>query len=328
MSRRYTLISSAHYIPLSPNEVIVKGSALEGFTLIIEDPEKRGITSSIIEKLNTTPLTPTELSEILDSTATSESCAEFLESMRKGGAISCIDSDPAYADLESAWSAFVRFGELPDSTLLKPVTVIGSQQTEEILKLAKSWGVPIKLISPEQVDLRKFITDSTSTDIATAEFQHRRNATPLLYVSFGAERAEMYRINEKAVSLGVAVLYARLDGVEYTVGPYVVPGHSACAWETERLWARSSADSEQYETLLRYRHNKESISNSIIGRTAFSTSLAISILELSLRGASERIANVLHGRATTQTISTHSVMRLPRCPVCLPLQPLVRNPLY
>ena len=319
MSRKYTLISSATYIPLSPNELLVKGNSLEGFSILVEDPEKRGVAALIFRALESSGHTPEGLVAALNLDISPDDCKELLESMREGGAISCVEDNDESPEVESVWSAFVRYGEMPDPALLRTVTVLGNKDAEGLLDVARDWGVPLEVIPPEQLNFSAFSPEQS---------QCREHIKPVVYVSFGSERAEMYRINEQAVLAGVPVLYARLDGVEYTVGPYAVPGQSACAWEAERLLARSSADREQCETLLQHRSTKGYESTGCVGKSGISLALAVSLLELSLRGTSERAGTVLHGRVTTLRTSVHSVMRLPRCPICLPMQPLIRNPLY
>lgn len=327
MSRRYTLLSAASYIPLSPHEVIVKGSALEGFSLLVEDPERRGITASIIRALEDGAHTPEELAGILDSAVSPEACGQLLETMRESGVLG-VNQDSEPADLETIWSAFVRYGELPDPSLLRPVTVVSSRDADGVLEGARAWGIPLVVVRPDEINLTDFAPAAPLHNGETDTVALRRDRKPVVHFSFESERAEMYRLNEQAVAAGVSVLYSRLDGVEYTVGPYVVPGQTACAWEAERLWARSSADREQYETLLRHRSSQGHTSSNVVGQAGLSSALAVSLLELSLRGTSERAGTVVHGRSTTHQVSTHSLMRLPRCPVCLPMQPLARNPLY
>ncbi|MBT1035954.1 hypothetical protein KJY78_06300 [Canibacter sp. lx-45] len=328
MMQKYALLASASYIPVSPNEVLVKGSALEGFSVLVEDPERRGVITSILQELEDGGRTPEEIVAVLDAEITPEECCKWLESMREGGVLRCLYSEEDNVDRESIWRAFVRYGEIPDPTLLQKLTVVGSGQAECVLEGARALGVSLNVIPLEELDLDSFNPPPSSITLDADNSKLRRNLNPLLYVSFGADRAELYRFNELAVAAGVPVLYARLDGVDYTVGPYVIPGLSACAWEVERSWARASADREQYETLLRHRSLNGNAPISIVGRAGLSTALAVSLLELSLLGFSERAGTIVYGRATVQEISTHSIMRLPRCPVCLPMQPAVRNPLY
>lgn len=330
MPRRYTLVSAATYIPLSPNEIVVKGSALEGFSLLVEDPDKRGIAASVIAVLERGARTPVELAGELAADVSDEGCADLLESMRRGGALTCVDDEAGDVDAEAAWSAFVRYGELPRPELLRTVTVAASRPAGPVLACAQSWGVPLKVVDAEALDLTAFAQPAAADgETESEEIPVRRDARPLVHLSFDSERAEVYRVNERAVAAGASVLYVRLDGVEYVVGPYVVPGRTACAWEAERSWARASADRGQYEMLLRHRSEDGAEAAPLsVGEAGLSAALAPSLLELSLRGTSERAGSAVHGRTTTQQTSTHSVMRLPRCPVCMPMQPLTRNPLY
>lgn len=328
MARTYSLISTATYIPLSPNEVIIKGSAFEGFTLLVEDPERRDIAASIIQFLRKEARTPKEVAECLGNGTDASSCEDLLESMRKAGAISGFTSVSSDTDYESIWSAFIRYGDLPDVSLLRTVTIASSNDVESLISGAREWGVPIEIADPEQLVFGDFTVAPPMDAESSSQLRVRRDPKPLVYLDVGSERAAMYRFNEQAVAAGVSVLYVRLDGVEYAVGPYVIPGSTPCMWEVERSWARSSADREQYETMLRHRVSRDWKGVNPVGRSGISIPLAVSLLELSLRGTCNLAGFVTHGRITTLKVSRHSVMRLPRCPVCLPMQPLSRNPLY
>jgi bacteriocin biosynthesis cyclodehydratase domain-containing protein len=124
----------------------------------------------------------------------------------------------------------------------------------------------------------------------------------------------------------VPLLYVGMDGVDLRLGPYVVPGRTPCMWEVERQWLRASADSIQYESLMRVDRGRTAPTE--IAVQSLNAALAPLLLELALRGTSSAVGSVRHVKVTTGTNSFHSVMRLPRCPVCLPMQPLTRNPLY
>jgi hypothetical protein len=50
------------------------------------------------------------------------------------------------------------------------------------------------------------------------------------------------------------------------------------------------------------------------------------VIELGLTNRSGLLGRALIGRTTTVELRAQTVLRLPRCPVCLPLRPLLRNP--
>lgn len=334
--RMFAQLEHAHYIPTSPNEVLVKGGALEGFSLLVEDPERRGLAATLVRSLGAgTSLQ--ELHESLNGTGasvTGEELEAFLDTLVEHGAIKEIATRELSP--ESSWSAFVRFGELPSSADLHEITVVASADGAAILEGAQALGVPVSVIAPDDVDWGALgaarpvdpeVEDPGAIDLTTIPV--RRAAQLVLHLAMDGARAEATRVNERASAAGVPVLYAAVDGVDYRVGPYVVPGQTACFWEVERQWARASADRPQYETVLRLRErDRLPHSGSAVGALAASSALAPWLLELSLRRASSLAGEVIHGRATTTEASRHKVMRLPRCPVCLPLQPIMRNPLY
>lgn len=141
----------------------------------------------------------------------------------------------------------------------------------------------------------------------------------------GTQRAAMYRINESLVGARVPFLSCQVDGVEVSVGPFVVPGRTACLWEVERLWARSTASESHYETLLA---SGVSRTSPLVTRHTLTAAALPWLIELAIRGTSSLAGEVVRVRATNSVSTQHAVMRLPRCPVCMPLAPAVRNPLY
>ncbi|MDN5892916.1 MAG: hypothetical protein L0H93_02725 [Nocardioides sp.] len=305
----YAQLEAATYIPTSSNEIVVKGGALEGFSLLIEDPERRGLIGHLVDAVGA----GATIEELLSALAVrghhlaEEDLDDILTHLVEAGALKKTGDGEGAAN--AAWQGFVRYGELPPPDLLSTVHVVTSEPTEDILASAQSLGVPVEVFTPDAYDW------------AAPE--------PVLHLGLDSTRTELLGVNQEAVNAGRPVLYASMDLVDYRVGPYVVPGKTACMWETERQWARSSADRSQYETLVRIQElDPRRESRSAFGQQVFSSCLAGWLLELSLRCTSSLVGEVIHGRATTSSTRRHSVMRLPRCPVCLPMQPLTRNPLY
>lgn len=349
MVHRYSLIPSATYIPRTPNEVLVKGGALEGFSLIIDDPSRRGLAVQIVDELQRAPQSITELSSVLQARVELDDLETMLESLESGGAIMRLDEE-SLPQVEEAWATFIRYGYIPSKSLLSELTVVGEGDVDQYLRVAKSWGIPFCVVSPRELefehlqntfehsrslpeveDLEKSASDR---DVLTEAKAHSRELG-VVFIGESSERKELMSFNREAVRRGISVLYAGIDGADYSVGPYVVPGKTACMWETERQWARASADREQYESLLRSRERiklsateADSGDSPHVATDMFSATIAPALLELSLRRTSGRGGVVLHGRSTTSDLRDHSVMRLPRCPVCAPMQPIARNPLY
>ncbi len=328
MGHRYSLIPSATYIPQSPHEVLVKGGALEGFSLLINDPLRRGLTARIVAELRHSARSAEELSKDLREEIGVDDLKSMLLEMESGGAIERLD-DESLPESDGAWTTFVRYGELPDPRLLSELTVAAEIDASPFLQVASSWGIPLRLTNPEDVGLGD-IEPVADTPPHSPDAPRQG----IVFIGESYARTGLMIFNRDAIRNRLPVFYASIDGSDYTVGPYVVPGKTACMWETERQWARSSADREQYETLLRVRQrgNSDAVSPSRehkhVAAEAFAATLAPALLELSLRGTSSRGGVVLHGRATTSELSNHSVMRLPRCPICMPMQPMARNPLY
>lgn len=324
----YATIPTATYYPLTPNEVMVKGSLFEGFTVLIEDPDSRNLTDSLIGKLQERPHTVSELVESTGAVASYDALESLLEDLVDGGVLIRSSTDRGASEREAAWRRFVRFGVLPPNDLLMNVTVVADSDISEILEVANDWGIPTTQEHSSEVEFQAFQRGSETNEGADQRVVASRTATPLVHVSTTGGRTAQQTFNSEAARSGVPVLYVTVDGVETVLGPYVVPGETACYWEAERLLSRTVSDRPYMDVLDRARRHQWGAQPAEAGRAMFAVELAVAVLEVSLRGTSQFAGQVRHARATSLQSSVHQVMRLPRCPVCDPLTPQPRNALY
>lgn len=324
----YRQIPSAKYILVSRDEVVVKGSAIEGFSLLMEDAERRGITARLVEILERGGDAASIHEALGEKRITVEELAKSLEEMADSGAILAEDTgDPG----EGAWLAFVRYGHVPDLSGVPPLTLVGGEPAHLLADTMATYGLRTEVIEePADVPLPDFAFEpgTEKGENQAAGIPVNRSATAsLVFVADPGRRAEMFRFNERAITARVPFLACSLSGVDISVGPHVVPGRTACLWECERLWARSSATEKEYELMLSSLEER-SAPPPTVARAAFATTATPWLLELAIRGTSSLSGQVVRARATSSETSIHAVMRLPRCPVCLPLAPALRNLLY
>lgn len=322
----YRQIPQARYIPISLDEVLVKGGALEGFSLLIEDPERRGITQHLVAALEvggdadslTARLPPDRRPDVDDLEV-------LLGELANAGSIL---ADRQRCGSEADWLAFMRYGTVPDLSGAAPLVIVGGATATVLAEAVAGYGQPVTVIAdPDAWDglpdyaLREQPPGDTEPSLPIAP------PTRIVFCADPASRAQLYRFNERAVAARAPFLHVSASGVEITVGPHVVPGRSACLWEFERLWARSSAGEPHYELLIESgvtpREELPAISRPALVAVALPWAL-----ELALRGESSLTGRVRRARATDGSSSEHGVMRLPRCPVCMPLAPALRNLLY
>ena len=330
----YRQIPTATYIPVSHDEVIVKGSAVEGFSLIIEDPQLRGVTSSVIEALvdggdaQRVHERIGESRRIDTERIDTEDIDELLNELADAGAIA---RDDWQDDTAAAWLCFVRYGYLPDLSAAAPFTVVGGEAACTLAEAMQAYGAAVAVTpDPDIVNVAELsaVADAPPDEEGSAGVPVFRGPTEnVVLVDDGQHRAALYRFNENMVKTRVPFLSCTVDGVQITVGPYVLPGRTPCLWETERQWARATAGESEYETLLSSgRHPRQRYP--LVARGAFAATAAPWLVELAVRGTSSLTGEVLRARATDGSSSRHSLMRLPRCPVCMPLAPALRNLLY
>lgn len=328
----YRQIPQARYIPISLDEVLVKGGALEGFSLLIEDPQRRGITQHLVAALEDGG-DPGTLAARLPEQRRPE-IDELETLLRELAEAGSILADCDHNGSEADWLAFMRYGAVPDLSGTAPLVLLGGATASVLAEAMAGYGQRVTVVAdPDAWDglpdhaLRERPPGEAAEAGAAPTLPVATAPTRVVFCADPTRRAQLYRFNERAVAARAPFLHVSADGVEITVGPHVVPGRSACLWEFERLWARSSAGEPHYELLLesgvRGREELPAIS-----RPALVAAAVPWLVELGLRGASSLTGRVKRARATDGTSSEHGVMRLPRCPVCMPLAPALRNLLY
>jgi bacteriocin biosynthesis cyclodehydratase domain-containing protein len=115
------------------------------------------------------------------------------------------------------------------------------------------------------------------------------------------------------------------SGAQLVVGPYVHPGQSACFWEFELQRSRSMFQHSHYQAVLQLNGRSAATTSPFVTQAAVYAAIPW-IIELGLTNRSGLLGRALIGRTTTVELRAQTVLRLPRCPICLPLRPLLRNP--
>jgi bacteriocin biosynthesis cyclodehydratase domain-containing protein len=337
---RYSQNPSLHYLQVSDDEVIVKGSHLEGFSLIVSDDTNRGLAARVIDALGERSSTQDVHRAVAATVAvTADEIGDFLEQLANAGAVLRHDSA---ADAISAWTGFLRYGQVEPAAQRHPLVVAGGTVAADVVDSISRLGMKAEHVPlPAPDDLARFAVSDRSMLVAEAfdaasnelqvddrvsEADIPDDDTPRLAVLVeGAPLKYLFALNESAVEQNVPVLYAQIAGSDYAVGPYVVPGATGCFWEFERQRSRSLFSYSEYAVLV---SAGRSPVTPAVTQAAAAAAIVPSLVELALLGRSMLAGQVLRGRSTTAETSRHSVMRLPRCPTCLPLRPLLRNLLF
>lgn len=323
----YDLVKDARYIVTSPDEVVVKGSVLEGFTLLISDESKRGLAATIVGEASGGVSFEALYGKVTETVEINEGeLKELLNHMVESGAI----VQTEYPLSDSAWIAFARFGTLPEK--VRPLILLGSGPVRDgIAQKLSQLGISTKTVQNfEELDLSEVLPASSQKSEENVQACIPRTPSPLIVIGEAGSRARLYEINEAAVTAGVPYLLLTASGVEGCIGPYIVPGASACFWEYERQWMMTSpseAYAEMFEAYESEQKQREPLYSPV--GLDFITALGVPWLcELAIRGVSSLAGEVVRGRATNGFTQRHRIMRLPRCPVCMKKAPLTRNPLY
>lgn len=334
---RFSQNPTLHYLRISDDEVVVKGSHLEGFSLLISDDRSRGFTGDLIGSLHE-PASAEEAHQNLSvADLDVHELREMLDDLADAGAL--LRHGPRRAGVAD-WISFLRYGHVDPAVQRHPLVCVGADAAALVTDSLTALGLAADhRPTMDATDLEAFVVPDASVDVADAADdgpwgEGRRSSDDdlpdddrprLVILVEGSALATLHKLNEAAMEAGVPVLYAQVAGSDYAVGPYVVPGATACFWEYERQRSRSLFSYSEYAVLSRL---GGATRTPPVSRAALVAAAVPHLVEVALLGRSMLAGRVLRGRATTGETSTQSVMRLPRCPVCLATRPLLRNLLY
>jgi bacteriocin biosynthesis cyclodehydratase domain-containing protein len=333
---RYSQHPSVQYLPVSDDEIVVKGSHLEGFSLLVTDDTNRGLARRVIDSLSV-PASADEVHHVLaDAISIEEGEIEaLLEELADCGAV-LRHGDRAQRVPE--WISFLRFGHADASAQAHPLVICGGSVAADVVATITELGFAAEHVARlDPMELERFAVPDVSMNVAdqmdgaptggpVSEADLPDDDLPRLAVVVeGAPLRYLYELNQAAVDGGVPILYAQVAGSDYAIGPQVVPGATACFWEFERQRARSLFSYSEYAVLAA---SGTEVTTPRVTANAAAAALVPYLVELALLGRSMLAGQMLRGHSTTAETSTHAVMRLPRCPTCLVTRPMLRNPLY
>lgn len=337
---RYSHNPALTYVVVSDDEVIAKGGHLEGFSLVLADETGRGMAVGVLDAVRD-GASPEEVRDRLDGSGiTLAEVTSFLDELHGSGALLRLDDhDAAIAD----WLAFARYGQPPTAARHRPLVVAGAAVAGQLAAAVKDLGLDAGHVELDELgDLDRFAAVETAPAEAEPDGTLQIGAAPrapvpdtddlrrprLVVLVEGTSLTALYELNERAVAAGAPILYVQVSGVEWAVGPAVVPGATACFWEFERQRARAGFSYSEYSVLAAVASDRPPRAAPLVARRAAVAAATPHLVELALLGSSSLAGAVLRGRATTAESARHSVLRLPRCPVCLPQRPMLRNLLF
>ncbi len=309
---RYVRNHAATFMAVSPIEVMVQGSPLDGYTLILRDETRRGLAKGMIDAL-AMPMTIAELhAAVAETGATVDELEEYLGELQASGAIIRTEHT---GGVDADMVAFNRFGVVPIPRGAHPLIFVGGRIASAISNHMSEYGHRASHLP--MTDLKALAPYASTERRETAGDDDESDGRPrLVVIPDVTSISDLRAFNERAVAARAPVLYLAADGVRFAVGPFVDPGRTACYWEYERLHARTlenyslgSAHAEANGNTIRGSAPRVTVDALAAAATPF-------LVELALRGTTSLAGQVVRGRSTTAETSRHSVMRLPRCPVC------------
>ena len=309
---RYVRNHAASFVAVSPIEVMVQGSPLDGYTLILRDETRRGLAKGMIDAL-AMPMTIAELhAAVAETGATVDELEVYLGELQSSGAIIRTED---IGGVDADMDAFNHFGVVPIPRGSHPLTFVGGRIASAISNHMSEYGHRANHLP--LTDLKSLAPYASTERRETAGDDDESDGRPrLVVIPDVTSISDLRAFNEHAVAARAPVLYLAADGVQFAVGPFVDPGRTACYWEYERLDAH---------TLENYPHDSahaEANGNRMPGSTPRVTVDALAaaatpfLVELALRGTTSLADEVVRGRSTTAETRRHSVIRLSGCPVC------------
>jgi bacteriocin biosynthesis cyclodehydratase domain-containing protein len=132
-------------------------------------------------------------------------------------------------------------------------------------------------------------------------------------------------INDLAIAAGKPVLFGACEGIVGRVGPYVIPGNTACLdCATNRLLSNAGAPEIQMVRSFRARHSDlvpEPWPTHSVFELAVFAQLMLEVTRIAGRLGSQTIGGLLEYRFGDGCAERHTVLRVPRCPSCHPARP-------
>lgn len=166
------------------------------------------------------------------------------------------------------------------------------------------WSVALK---PQSLDIKEIEETSIDCLIATSDF--------------GGEHA-MREWNKRCVARGIHFLPIVLQNLIGNIGPHVIPGETPCY---ECLRARQNSNLENIDDERAAEQSAFDIQNVVGFHPSMATMLAdLAHLEISkFYGGwsnSSSIGKLIQVHMLTPSISTKSLLKVPRCSVCSPMK--------
>ncbi len=318
---RYVTNPAVKLLAVSPNEVSAQGSPLDGYALLVSDDERRGLARAVLDALEA-PATADELhARLADPRVGQDELVGYLTTLVASGVLLRLEHDRAADD---DLLAYKRFGEVRIPAATARLFFVGGDLASLLAERLAALGFETASKTLDDLDvLDDYRAVERDPDDPAVDPELR-----LVVVPDEVSVARLHEFNARAVAADVPVLYLTASGVQYAVGPFVDPGRSSCFWEFERLHARTLDTYAPYAA--HASANGAATPRTIPRVTADALAAAATpfLVELALTGTSELGGKVVRGRSTSAETSRHSVMRVPRCPVCMPKRPPIRNPLY
>ena len=337
----YHLNPALTYVRVSDDEVVVKGSPLEGFSVVVSDEDRGHYVADLVEAL-AEPTNPEDLHRAVGADRVALDAVErLLDDLVGAGTVLRTDGP---ADGVADWIAFVRYGHVHPPAQRHEIVCVGGQGADDVVEVLAELGLAARAVPDLDAlaaagrPLESFVLPDSSALLAARDPERNDETTDLadvppddrprlVLLGEGAEVQAAFAANERLVAAGVPVLHAQSGGADHSIGPHVVPGATPCFWEYEKQRSRSLHGPAEYAMLVGS-DARGTATTPAVTRAAFSAALVPFLVELALLGTSSLAGQVLRGRSTTAATSRHSVLRLPRCPVCLAHRPLLRNLLF
>jgi bacteriocin biosynthesis cyclodehydratase domain-containing protein len=321
---QFILNPHCEVVPISARSFAVRGGPLDNYSIVVDAAASEVSAAALVDRLGSAfdaeALTPLVGVEPVDAEA-------WVAELRSAGVVVAHDA-PAQAVED--WVAFARYGALPRQGTVRTVELVGEGRLAA--GLAESlgrFGVPVvRVTDPPAYDgtRDRLQVDTAGRDDDLGADEPTTPEAVRVLASDSSTFSEQLELNAQYIAARASALYVTCSGVEWCVGPYVVPGATACFWEYERLHARTIESPIEYHTMAY-------VSSTQFGPPQVTLDAAVAaavphVLELAMTGQSDLAGAILRGRSTTGITERSSVMRLPRCPHCLPLRPILRNPLW
>lgn len=281
----HRLKTGLYILPHGDDEVFVRDGSRAAFSKIVKDPKRRRLLSRVVQAA-TDPICIGSLAEAW--TEDPDALSEIVDQLTDAGVLVPIETQT-----QTITVRLLGEGVVAD-------TLAGFAHGDDRFEVVTYGSLP---------DLQAFLDDHESGP--------EPDTSVIAVCTDALDPALCLDANAVAIQYAIPIVFAHVDGVEAVIGPFVIPGETACylCHDLQDEGARHLRDE--------YLVYKDSLRRGVPGPGADPAvaALAAAWLRLALAQRDPHVRGFLDQRvlrieSSRMEVMSHRILTIPRCPAC------------